>query len=205
MRRKVWFKRFADIPGVDYADTSGLDRAKLAGLNAVPEISVYEFDGRQEESLLWPSRDGVTSGSPAHHRAFGDQKGATTAMLLANLQEGLELPGEPSDYHFLIQGCIGELWSRRKEEPEVLSKVEELCHLNIQLIEACPYAVSHEADGTRVFYGMQAFACLIDLYEKNGFLEQALAVADKAALFGQGTEDADDLRERIKAVKSEDD
>jgi hypothetical protein len=124
--------------------------------------------------------------------------------LVQNVYEGLELPGEGTDYHFLIQGCAKELWGRRRDEPDVLEEVERLCWLDIQLVESLPEAVMDEFSDEPRFYQVLSFDILIDLYEREGFLHEALEVADRAARHGQGFADRDRLAERIAAVETED-
>jgi len=126
-----------------------------------------------------------------------------TSRLLRNVYEGLELPGEPSDYHFLVQGCANELWGRRRQEPEVLDKVEQFCLFDLRLIEARPDAVSDEFSDEPRFYRVLAFAILINIYQREGFLHEALDVAERAARFGQENEAQDRLLERIAAVEAE--
>ncbi len=199
-----WFRRFGDIPGLSFEGSTSVDRSKLPGYDAVPELSVYEFEGKQREWLWWPADGGVSSASPAHHRAFGDPaEGVPTAELLQNLHEGLELPGEPSDYHFLIQGCMSELWNRRRKEPEVLEHVEKLAWLDLQLIEARPDAAMYKFSGEFKSFSVGAFSILIDLYEREGFLHEALDVAERAARYGQGDEARHRLLKRIAAVENE--
>jgi hypothetical protein len=198
-----WFRRLGDIPNVSFEGVPSVDPKRLRGYGAVPEIQVYDFDGKRREALWWPEAGGGTSASPAHGRAFGDSLDATTAKLLKNVYEGLELPGEPSDYHFLVQGCVSELWKRRREEPDVLEEIEKLCKLDIQLVQAQPDAVSDQYSGEPKFYSIPTFGILIDLYEREGFLTEALEVAELAARYGQGDRERIDLRERIAAVENE--
>jgi len=199
----VWFRRFGEIPGIAYQPPISLDRGKLSGHDAVPEVHVFEFDGKSYETLSWPTRGGTSSASPAHQRAFGASKDITAAKLLKNCYEGLELPGEPSDYHFLIQGTANDLWAKRREEPEVLEDVERLCWFDLQLIEAVPGAVQHESDDEVSFYSVAAFSRLINLYEREGALHEALAVAERASRYGQGTDARDRLGERIALIAIE--
>jgi hypothetical protein len=109
------------------------------------------------------------------------------------MYEGLELPGEPSDYHFLIQHAAEELWRRGRDEPDLLSAAESLCWLDIGLIEARPDAASDVVDGKRRFYSITAFRLLIQLYEGKGDLADALRVAEVAADCGQ----CEDARQRL--------
>jgi hypothetical protein len=198
-----WVRRFGDIPGVTYRPPSGVDGKRLPRHEAVPEIYVFEFDGKRHESLWWPADGSGGSASPAKSRASGALD-APTRDLLRNVYEGLELPGEPSDYHFLIQGCADELWGRRGREPEVLEDVETLCWLDVQLIEACPDAIRNDSSDEPKFFNVLTFWILIDLYEREGFLHEALDVAERAARYGQGLEACDRLAERIAAVENED-
>lgn len=181
-----------------------IERRRLPGHDAVPEVHVHEFDGKRRESLWWPEKQGGTSASPAHGRAFGDSRDVRASSMLQNVYEGLELPGEPSDYHFLIQSCASEMWKRRREEPEMLEEVERLCKLDIQLVQARPDAVSDQYSEQPTFYAILAFGILIDMYDREGQLAEALEVAESAARFGQAEKERIELKERIAAVENED-
>jgi hypothetical protein len=200
-----WFRRFGDIPALVYEPPRHLDRRKLAGHDAVPEQQVHEFDGKRRETLWWPGQagGGGSSASPAHERAFGDRSDVSTATVLRHVYEGLELPGEPTDYHFLIQGCAEQLWSRRRDEPNVVAEVERLCWLDIKLVQLCPDAASDEY--SEHFYAIFAFLRLVEIYEREGFLAEALQVADIAADYGQCEQARQRLVERIAAVDAETD
>jgi hypothetical protein len=123
--------------------------------------------------------------------------------VLQRVAESLELPGQPSDYHFLIQGCALALWNRRRAEPEVLQEVERLCWLDIQLVQARPDAVTHEYSEEWKFFAIAAFATLIELYQREGFLHEALEVAQLGVRYGQTEAVRDELLERIKALEAE--
>jgi hypothetical protein len=117
--------------------------------------------------------------------------------------EGLELPGEPSDYHFLIQGAASELWKRRRDSPELIGEVEYLCGLDLQLVEARPDCITFDqGEGSR-FYAITAFGTLIELFEREGALHEALEVAEHAGRYGQCERQRDDLKERIAVVENE--
>jgi hypothetical protein len=172
----------------------------LPGWDDVPEVSSspVSFHGQDDETLWWPSGDGTRGGSasPAHYRAFADSpddQGAPAAAIMRNVYEGLELPGEAPDYHFLIQGTVKVLWGRRRREPAVLEHVEWLCWLDIDLVRACADAASDITGGKRRFYEISALPYLVDLYEDRGDLAQALKVADIASSFGQ----CEDARQRL--------
>ena len=193
-----WFRRFGEIPGVAYTPPEQIDRLSLAGRNDVPEVHTFRFDGTLQETLSWSAADGSRGGSasPAHYRAFSafpDSRNVPATAVLRNLYEGLELPGEPSDYHFLIQRAADELWRRRRNEPGLLGELERLCWLDIGLVRACPDAASDVIDGQRRFYVITGFGLLIQLYEERGDLGGALRVAEIASGYGQ----CEDARQRL--------
>ena len=199
-----WFRRLGDIPGIRFAPSQSFDRTKLRGYNIVPKVHVYEFEGKRRQSLAWPIKNGEASASPAQQHAIVELGNLPSAKLLRNMYECIELPGRPSDYHFLIQSRAEELWKRRREEPSVLEEVEKLCWLDIRLIETRPDIIRDEYTEEPNFYRVVAFATLIDLYEREGFLREALGVSDRAAAFQQGEQHQQRLRARIAAVEAED-
>jgi hypothetical protein len=208
-----WFKRMGDIPGIAYDPPVAVDRSKLQGHDAVARVARYEFDGDINESLRWgaddaPDEDFGAGASPAHAVAFGGLDAEMeTSALLKRLWEGLELPGQPSDYHFAVQGVAQNLTSRRAREPEVLEWVEYLCLLDVRLVQACPDAITNTFGGdeaARRFYSVPTFQSLIDLYTREGFLADALNVARIAKRFEQERAPVAELEERIAALRAED-
>lgn len=200
-----WFRRLADVPGVGYETKSGVDRSKLAGHNAVPQVQIYTFEGKRRESLWWPTKGGG-SASPAHELAFfqSASRDESTKAVLRRMHRALELPGEASDYHFAIQGCLEELWRRRRQQPDLLPEIEDLCWLDIRLIEARPRIALLDPNGETTSLRVPAFEHLIGLYEREGFLREALDVAERAARFGQGESHLQDLRQRTARLEAED-
>src|SRR5260370_1949030 len=149
-----WFRRFGEIPGVAYTPPEQIDRLSLAGRDEVREGQPCRFGGKLKETLSWPPGDGSggRSASPAHYRAFStfpNPRNVPATAMLRNLYQGLELPGEPSDYHFLIQRAAEQLWRRRRNEPDLLGEVERLCWLDIGLVQARPNAASYVIPGPR--------------------------------------------------------
>ena len=197
-----WFHRMGDIPGLDWT-SPGVDRARLPRHNAKPRVHVFEFEGRRTESLWWDTGDGGTSGSPAQSWLHSEEEQASD-VILTRLYEALELPAEPTDYHFAIQTAAGTLWQRRRENPELILEVEKLCWLDIRLAEAWPAAVGEEGEEGEQFYSITAFHTLISLYEREGLLEDALAVAARAIRFGrQVPGERDRLEAKLAAIAAE--
>jgi hypothetical protein len=190
-----------DIPGVEWT-SPGVDRRRLRRHYAVPEVQVYEFEGKRQESLWWEAPGGGTSASPASEWARVEEEQSPDGIL-RRLYEALELPGEVADYHFAIQSAAGALWARRRDDPDLILKVEELCWLDIKLVEAYPQAVSYEGEDGEAYYTITAFHTLISLYEREGFLEDALAVVDRAGRFGDLQGQRERLEAKVAAVAAE--
>ncbi|MGI8837496.1 MAG: hypothetical protein ACR2H4_12790 [Pyrinomonadaceae bacterium] len=210
-----WFPRFGDVPGIRYVNEA-VDRTRLAGHDAIPKKARFEFHGRVHESMHWPTKDGSTSASPAKTWETKPLAGETTGQTaLRQLREALELPGTLTDYHFAIQHGHDELRANAREEPWILEEVERLCWLDIKLIEQYPETITvepitiqdeelaklaTERRGERRFFGVSAFHQLIGLYEREGYLREALEVATIAERFEQCQGKTEELKERISRV-----
>ncbi|TWJ21012.1 hypothetical protein [Micromonospora endolithica] len=199
----LWFPRFADMPGVRYSPPPGLDVSKLRQRSVRPTVNRWPD---MPPSLSWPLPNGTTSQAPAGAHRLDDSRKATTARVLRTLAEALELPGEPADYHFAIQEVISLLWSRRAEGPQAFVELERLCWLDLQLIQACPGAVTYEhRDGGVRFVSITAFRTLLDLYLTEGALGDAARVLELADQFDNSdTPPARRARERCVAFAAED-
>jgi len=103
--------------------------------------------------------------------------------------EALELPGEPSAYHFALQGAVGALWERRRREPEGLTFLETFARWDLRLVEAEPSAasVSGVVGGPALY--LTSADVLIRLLEKEGGLREALDVARRVQRVGNGQAD----------------
>ncbi len=190
-----WYARMADIPGIQFAGSPGVDRASL------PEVRVRP---RAESGfVVWPSPRGETSASPAHRRAFADLTLMSRDELVRWVWEGLELPGEPSDYHFLLQGAVERLWSRRRDDPDGLLLVETFAYLDLALVEAAPQAVVLDgADPARGFVHILTLDRLLTLLEREGALREALALSRRAERFGERYRRAP-LEAKVAALEGE--
>lgn len=131
-------------------------------------------------------------------------RNATTTRIRV-LQEALERPGSPSNYHFAILGCIEELWTwqRRRGHPELLAEIEDLCWLDVRLVGAMPSILTYERNGEQLYSAVPAFHHLIELYEREGFLQDALAVARRAARFYPDYPRVLELEQRIAQLDAE--
>jgi hypothetical protein len=197
-----WFRCLSEVPGVGYKSHPSIDRSRLPGHNVVPSTSSYVIANERHEYLSWPTITASPSASPAKLWKTQPRNGESLAQTcLRQLYETLELPAELSDYHFAIQNCCLELWSLRREEPWVLVEIEELCWLNIRLLQAHPdFAV---VDNEQGFLLILAFGRLISLYEQEGYLHEALQVAEVAVMFNQQVPALERLRAKIANLEAE--
>ncbi|MGI8427008.1 MAG: hypothetical protein ACR2FO_07200 [Actinomycetota bacterium] len=195
-----WFRRFAEIPGVTYASDPDIDRSMLPGHDSVPKVERWSFEGESTESVMW----GETSQSPAGQWSSQIPEKPSLKTLVSHLKEVLELPGDGGDYHFAIQGCVSELWKLRRSDPGVPAAVEDLCWLDIRLIQALTHTIRHESSEETNYYQVVAFERLIELYERDGFIREALEVAKLAKDFGQGGNDFDRLSGTLSTLEAED-
>lgn len=203
--RKPWFRRLGDVPGITYA-SPGIDRCTLTGHNAEPVVTqAYEWEGERHEIVAWRWPGGSSQGPPARQHALPPDEQHTADELIRNLHETLELPGELSDYHFAIAGCAGRLWRMRRERPELLEAVEQLYWLDIDLVEAHPEAVAHVLGDDTTYYAVPAYESLISLYETQGYVEEALAVAERGRKFGHGDHARERLESKLEALEAEED
>lgn len=180
---EIWFPRFGDIPGISWS--SDIDRTRLPGYDARPQPSSWDSG-----SSWWPEiggeRDAITSATPAQQYRRGDFAEAKgVADVLGQLTEALELPGNPSDYHFLIAAAQERLWKFRFEEPKALREIERLCLLDIELVRVRPEIIAPYSEGEPTLH-MTVFDSLLRLYLREGYLEEAEALAEQAVSeFGQ--------------------
>lgn len=194
-----WFRNLASVPGSSYATPPGLDRAALPGYDSIPQLSEYEFDDQTRRSLRWPmSNGGVTSTSPAQQRAYENRKEETARDRLRRLQEALELPGTVADYHFAIQHAAETIYQGRRGDSALVEEAERLWWLDVELIEAHPYAVEHRSGE---FYWIASYDYLVRLYEGEGYLHEALKIAERG--IGAGQDNLSAAVERLRANLAE--
>jgi hypothetical protein len=120
---------------------------------------------------------------------------------LRQLYETLELPGELLDYHFALQGCRSELWRLRREELWVFGELEQLCWLDTQLIQTYPDIM--RVPNERNFLVVTTLQHLIALYEQEGYLYEALQVAEIAVKFNQQMPALERIQSRIATIEAE--
>jgi hypothetical protein len=178
MRNKAgtWYKRLADIPKVGYAGDQDR-RKRLPNANVAPRVERFDFGDGPQIALSWTTRDGTSSASPVHELAFGSHGNESPEELRERVLNALELPGAPSDYHFLIQGAHEQLWGRRHERPDQYPMIEWLCELDLRLLEAHPETlwIGDEADSGQI--RIVGFDRLVSLYATEGFEAEMTDIA----------------------------
>ena len=210
MRGTTWYRRMGDIPGLDYEPPIPVDRKALPGHNATAEVERLEYldeeFGRPLEMLKW-TIPGVEypSGSPASDWRLNEEDQPSGAAALQRVFETLELPGEPTDYHFAIQNTAGYLANSLEayDSPDLDDWAEWLWWLDIRLAKACRAAITFERAGSETQVSALAFPVLIGRYLDEGWLQGALDVAKIAVEIGQRS-DHDELMERMEALRAED-
>jgi hypothetical protein len=204
---KQWYTRLAEVPDVGYGGSS-VDRMQLPGYNAKPKVQRSSWSDDPDDILMWATADGETSASPASQWQSDPLPGETPAQtILRRCLEALELPGTLSNYHFILQGCHQQLWNHRRAEPWTVAEVERLCWLDLRLIQAYPKTVFKDFSGRDEEQGyvhIMAFYQLISLYEKEGYLREALEVARIAVRFKQGDHDLERLQHKLEQLEAED-
>ncbi|MBS1676689.1 MAG: hypothetical protein JST08_04800 [Actinobacteria bacterium] len=156
--------------------------------------------------MIGSDEEGETSATPAQQYRDGDFGEAKTVdEVLQQLGEALELPGNPSDYHFLIAAAQERLWKFRFREPKALAEIERLCFLDIELVRARPGIIAPYREGEPTLH-MAVFESLNRLYSKEGYLTELQEVQRMAVEeFGQRKGPRlDEVQERLVVLEAED-
>lgn len=199
-----WFARLADVPKVGYRRYSSVDAGRLPGHGTKPRVQTFDFDGTLHRSLNWPTAEGSTSQSPASAWcSFDEPRHATAADVLRRIYEALELPGTAADYHFALLHSYEILWSRFRERADLLPELEQLLLLDVALVESRPAILQIGGEDQTFWANVPAFYHLMKLYEREGYLEDALAIARRGAALRQGGEDVQRLEQGVAALRGE--
>ncbi len=106
---------------------------------------------------------------------------------------------DDEDHPTAIQHVLEAFWKEREAAPEEYSTIEWLCWLDIKLIEAHPEAITMGEPPSFVL--VYAFDHLIRLYEREGLMHEALAVAERVARFRNEDRAVPELRERLTRLE----
>jgi hypothetical protein len=214
-QRRTWYRRFGDMPGVEWATPPGTDRTKLPGHDFEPQDNEWGGDG-----TWWPMVDdpeGSTGSSPAvEYSRLEEPPPRSVDDVLREMAEALELPGFPSDYTYIVEAATDALWKLRGVEPRALGHVERLCLLVLDVVRRYPeilepedYEVEddyHQRGGRRY---LGVVPTLKRLYLDQGYVREAEALLRSAVEeFGQlrlqEASTLEGLTVRLRQLESED-
>lgn len=204
--KETTYTRLADFEALGYQTPPGIDRRTLPKHDLRPNVSTYSsFDGKPRVSVMWDAGNGVsTSQSPAAAWGNFGPMDIPWPDVLRRLFEALELPGSISDYHIAIRRTYDALWDRRRQDPEVLPELERLCLLDLRLMEIVPELARHSDDYMPHVANVPSIRHLIRLYEREGFIAEAIDIARRGVALGQEPAEAQRLEARLKDLEAED-
>ena len=199
-----WFSRLADVPSLGYRGHPNVDRRSLPGHDMKPQVDTFDFDGTRHRSLYWPTAEGSTSQSPASAWcSFDDPPQTTAAHVLRRIYEALELPATAADYHFALLNSYETLWKRFREQADLLPELEQLLLLDIALVESRPDILQIGGENETFWANVPAFYHLMRLYEREGYLDDALSIARRGVALRQGGDDVQRLEQRVAELRAE--
>lgn len=202
--------KLSELPGIEYHGGVDIDSERLPNTDCEPVVRALSLgNGEIEQRVEWHYADGSrdTMRSPARRHVFNDPfsdaSELTADQITTQIKEVLELPGTLSDYHFAIQKAHGALYGKRRQNLGVLEDCAWLCWLDIRLVESYPEIIlAANGEGT---YRVTAFERMISLYETEGYLDEAIEVAERGIACNQDLSSRlEKLRERANNLKSED-
>jgi len=187
VRGTEWYPRLAAVLGINYPGSPDVERSRLATANVTPQIRRYQsVDGDDlPDSLWWAYGETESSQSPAAARAAalsGDYESWVRAA-----QEAVELPGTPSDYHFILQGCVDTIWLRHRREPGALALFELFAWADLRLVAAHrTWFEFDKPDGGTGYYRIGTIDRLLGMLSREGAWRAALEVVEVAVTLRQG-------------------
>jgi hypothetical protein len=175
-----WLSSFNSIPGVAWEPLVAINVSSLRDRDATASVrrwESYSTPGEFHESLEWKSAAGrELHGSPANKHAEDDGRMLTPEGQAQRVSEALNLPGAPSDYHFLMLHAYEALWNARSRDVRAFGWIERLCLADISMFEALP-GLAARADGGTIgidtIPAFPAFNRLTAMYQREGFLALA--------------------------------
>jgi hypothetical protein len=193
-----WYRRLADVPGLDFSGGPGVDRARLWWASLTPEIHapLRDFPNQRPEDRLWWTYPGghSTTESPAdRHWGSGpdDRHREEPAQLERRLYEAIELPGTISDYHFIVMAATSSMELLARDDPALLTQVEEFCLLDLRITGDHPELFTWtDKEGDTRHLRVTTCDILARLYRQEAAVAEWLEVEEQAARLSQGDPDA---------------
>lgn len=194
---RQWFARFGDIPAIEYHAPVIVDRTMLPEHAAHPDQ--YGF---------WPIA-GVperrSSGSPASQRLYdGDvQRVVDPYRHQHKAAVALECPGYPRDYALILDRVIWHLWILRAQAGWVLEALETWCRLGVRLAAIYQEDPSAFGDAPSDSPGVVGARTLIELYSREGYLREAIQIAEEVAILGYQDPELESIKMRLDNLRRE--
>jgi hypothetical protein len=211
-----WFPSFDAVPGVVWEPLVPIDRSRLPGINAQPQVERRQlYDERTYLHVEWLTPAGgelsSESGSPAvlHQRKLETDRELAPRTIAKSISEMLALPGTRSDYHFGMLSAWGGLYGGRRRDPRAFGWIEALCLADISLMEQGPELVFAEDRWSDLeerggYPIVPAFHQLSSLYQREGFLAAAVEIEKRCAKLGASRPVGEEAIARQAALLEED-
>jgi hypothetical protein len=109
------------------------------------------------------------------------------------------------DYSLILSSAIGLLWNLRAQAAWIPGTIEQMCRLQLRL--ATIYAKNEDLYSDSPFDAPRPSGAitLVDLYAREGFLEEAISVAEETIRLGLSVPQLEKLRARLEHARSEHD
>ncbi len=205
MDSTVWYKRLAEVPGLDFGGSPGVDRRRLRGHDARPTVVKLSLSDPDREILTWPQAAWTSSWSPAQeHFAGGDATMLDVTALVRRTWEAIELPGDVFAYHLGLQTTVTTLWAKHRQDLDALAHLEVFARLDLGLLAAqqSEFLIDRAQSPNR-YADVSTFAPLLTILEREGAWREALEFAELAVGIGQQELRRDRLAERVAALNQE--
>jgi hypothetical protein len=180
-----WFRNLSEVPGVNWAPPTEVSVGPPLS-TATPVVQ--RFDEEPPVTLVtWIDEDGARLpdnlgfGSPADSASRDFHRASNTDQVLQIVWTALSLPGTRYDYFRVTESGISELWRQEDEEPARARSQESLALLGIALLktgleETVIPPLSQRERGGYLGSAASPYRSLIQLYTKEGFLQEAAVV-----------------------------
>ena len=214
-----WFRSLDEIPGVRWEPLVPVDRSKLRGHDATPQVEIRPlYDDKTYLHVEWLLPDGTPlseadSSDPAvlHSRTLeSDRQDLAPRTVAKTISEVLALPSTRSNYHFLMLSAWGSLHKSRGRDVRAFGWIEALCWADITMMEQGPelvFAEDHwddmpERGGYPVWPAIDQLA---GMYQREGFLASAVDLEQRfIALAGAPRGRGENAIARQQALLEED-
>ena len=209
-----WERSLESVDGVGWVPLLPINRDSLPGIEAEPKVEMLQgYSERPLQHVEWIDpqgklKDQMTSPSGQREGEFRSDPELAAERIAKVVSEALALPGTRSDYHFSMLGAWEALYGRRRADSRVFCWIEKLCLADIRLMELGPelvFAADHWGDRDEDSYPVfPAFHQLSTLYQREGFLADAVKIEKRGAALGSSRPVGEGAIARHQALLQED-